>query len=207
MPPTHYRGAQEKMEQMTGPDDIVVRISRSDRAAFDELYRMFYPLLVNYASLMVSRETAKDIVHDVFFRLWTVRESLLPQSGTGGGNIRSFLLRSTYNACISVIRKQLSRLNHGKLAMGDIEEYYRFYDVDRNDILQKLYSRDIRESLDAAIGSLPPRCREIFLMNYVENLSAREISEKLGISVSTVENQIHTALVRLRAFIKKSNFL
>lgn len=72
------------MEQMTGPDDIVVRISRSDRAAFDELYRMFYPLLVNYASLMVSRETAKDIVHDVFFRLWTVRESLLPQSGTGG---------------------------------------------------------------------------------------------------------------------------
>ena len=146
-------------------------------------------------------------LEDVFFRLWTVRESLLPQSGTGGGNIRSFLLRSTYNACISVIRKQLSRLNHGKLAMGDIEEYYRFYDVDRNDILQKLYSRDIRESLDAAIGSLPPRCREIFLMNYVENLSAREISEKLGISVSTVENQIHTALVRLRAFIKKSNFL
>lgn len=195
------------MEQMTGPDDIVVRISRSDRAAFDELYRMFYPLLVNYASLMVSRETAKDIVHDVFFRLWSARESLLPQSGTGGGNIRSFLLRSTYNACISVIRKQLSRLNHGKLAMGDIEEYYRFYDVDRNDILQKLYSRDIRESLDTAIGSLPPRCREIFLMNYVENLSAREISEKLGISVSTVENQIHTALVRLRAFIKKSNFL
>ena len=195
------------MEQMTGPDDIVVRISRSDRAAFDEMYRMYYPLLVNYASLMVSRETAKDIVHDVFFRLWTGRESLLPQSVTGGGNIRSFLLRSTYNACISVIRKHLSRINHGRLVMGDIEEYYSFYDSDRNDILQKLYSRDIRESLDTAIDSLPPRCREIFLMNYVENLSAREIGERLGISVSTVENQIHTALVRLRAFIKKSNFL
>ena len=79
--------------------------------------------------------------------------------------------------------------------------------MDSNDILQKLYSRDIRESLDTAIDRLPPRCREIFLMNYVENLSAREIGEKLGISVSTVENQIHTALVRLRAFIKKSNFL
>ena len=43
-------------------DDIVMRISRSDRAAFDELYRRLYPLLVNYAGLMVSREAARRVV-------------------------------------------------------------------------------------------------------------------------------------------------
>lgn len=64
-------------------DDIVVRISRSDRAAFGQLYRMFYPLLVNYATLMVSREVAKDIVQDVFFKLWQGRKGLLPESSGG----------------------------------------------------------------------------------------------------------------------------
>ena len=72
-------------------DDIVVRISRSDRAAFASLNRMFYPLLVNYATLMVSREVAKDIVQDVFFKLWQGRKGLLPES-SGGRSIRSFLI-------------------------------------------------------------------------------------------------------------------
>ena len=191
------------MVQKTELDNIVIRISRSDRAALDELYRMFYPLLVNYASLMVSRETAKDIVHDVFLRLWLGREGLLPElSLTGGGNIRSFLLRSTYNASISVIRKQLSKLNHRKMLKNDIEEYYRIYDVDRSDIIRKLYSSDIRTYLDDAISRLPPKCREVFLLSYVENLSAKEISARLSISTSTVENQIHTALIRLRSSLK-----
>lgn len=66
---------------MEGLDDLVQRISRSDRKAFEELYREFHSLLVNYASLMVSREVAKDIVQDVFFKLWLSRKGLLPESG------------------------------------------------------------------------------------------------------------------------------
>lgn len=178
-------------------DDIVVRISRSDRAAFASLYRMFYPLLVNYATLMVSREVAKDIVQDVFFKLWQGRKGLLPES-SGGGSIRSFLLRSTYNAAISVIRHNLSALNHRESVVREVEEYYSGYDVDRSEILRALYGRDIRSRLDGAISKLPPRCREVFLLSYVENLSNKEISDRLGLSLSTVENHIHNALVRLR---------
>ena len=111
-------------------------------------------------------------------------------------------MRSTYNASISVIRKQLSKLNHRKMLKNDIEEYYRIYDVDRSDIIRKLYSSDIRTYLDDAISRLPPKCREVFLLSYVENLSAKEISARLGISTSTVENQIHTALIRLRSSLK-----
>lgn len=116
-----------------------------------------------------------------------------------GGSIRSFLLRSTYNAAISVIRHNLSSLNHRDSVAREIEEYYSGYDVDRSEILRTLYSRDIRSVLDTAISGLPPRCREVFLLSYVENLSNREISERLGLSLSTVENHIHNALVRLRA--------
>ena len=71
--------------------------------------------------------------------------------------------------------------------------------MDRSEILRTLYSRDIRSILDNAISKLPPRCREVFLLSYVENLSDKEISVRLGLSVSTVENHIHSALVRLRS--------
>ena len=71
------------MVQKTELDNIVIRISRSDRAAFDELYRRLCPLLVNYAGLMVSREVARDIVQDVFFKLWLGRKGLLPESSGG----------------------------------------------------------------------------------------------------------------------------
>ncbi len=179
-------------------DDIVMRISRSDREAFDELYRRLCPLLVNYAGLMVSREVARDIVQDVFFKLWLGRKGLLPES-SGGGNIRSFLLRSTYNAAISTIRHNLSALSHNDSIVREVKEYYARYDVDRSEILRTLYSRDIRSILDNAISKLPPRCREVFLLSYVENLSDKEISVRLGLSVSTVENHIHSALVRLRS--------
>ena len=188
-------------------DDIVVRISRSDRAAFDELYRRLYPLLVNYAGLMVSRETARDIVQDVFFKMWQGRKGLLPES-SGGGNIRSFLLKSTYNAAISVIRHNLSVLNYRDKYSREIENYYSAYDVDRNEILRVLYSRDIRSRIDSAVSKLPPRCREVFLLSYIENLSNQEISERLGLSLSTVENHIHNALVRLRTYLlNKTNSL
>lgn len=75
-------------------------------------------------------------------------------------------------------------------------------------MLRILYSRDIRSVIDRAISKLPPRCREVFLLSYVENLSNQEISERLGLSLSTVENHIHNALVRLRtSLLNESNSL
>ena len=56
---------------------------RSDRGAFNDIYRLFYRALCSYARLMVSEETAEDVVHDVFIRLWESRENLTPEVGGG----------------------------------------------------------------------------------------------------------------------------
>ena len=57
--------------------------------------------------------------------------------------------------------------------------------------------------LSAAIAELPPRCREILVLRKFENLSHREISEKLGISVHTVEVQLTKALHRCEEFFAR----
>mgnify|MGYP002740571530 FL=1 len=61
-----------------------------------------------------------------------------------------------------------------------------------------LQNEDIRKALEEAINKLPERCREVFVLSKVEELSNKEIAEKLNISVKTVEVQMTKALSRLR---------
>lgn len=61
----------------------------------------------------------------------------------------------------------------------------------------------MRKNLEDAITSLPPKCREVFMMSYIEDLPNKDISARLGISLSTVENHIYSALKQLRVALAK----
>lgn len=61
-----------------------------------------------------------------------------------------------------------------------------------------LLGEDISNALREAIDKLPERCREVFMLSKMEELSNKEIAERLGISVKTVEVQMTKALSRLR---------
>lgn len=52
------------------------------------------------------------------------------------------------------------------------------------------------------IALLPPQCRRVFLMCKVYGKSHKEIASSLGISESTVEKHIGTALARCAAYIR-----
>ena len=65
--------------------------------------------------------------------------------------------------------------------------------------MTKVFNAELGDSISKAIESLPPRCGEVFRMSYIDGLTDKEISESLGISVSTVENHIYLALRSLRS--------
>jgi len=66
---------------------------------------------------------------------------------------------------------------------------------------------DLRAGIDAAVAALPEKCREVFTLSYLQGFSHREISERLGIAQSTVENHIYLALKALRSKLSKSELL
>ena len=66
-------------------------------------------------------------------------------------------------------------------------------------MIRSVFDADLRNIISEAIENLSPRCREVFTLSYLENLSNKEISERLGISLSTVENHMYIALKQLRA--------
>ena len=60
---------------------------------------------------------------------------------------------------------------------------------------------EFRKILDTAIEQLPDKCKAIFLLSKQQELSNKEIAERLGISVKTVENQMTIALKKLREYL------
>ena len=61
-----------------------------------------------------------------------------------------------------------------------------------------LLAQELEGQINSAIEALPAKCREIFLLSRKENLSIKEIAERLNISVNTVQSQISIALTKLR---------
>jgi RNA polymerase sigma-70 factor (ECF subfamily) len=63
------------------------------------------------------------------------------------------------------------------------------------------------ESFCAAVERLPPLCRRVFVLRKVHKLSHAEISEVLGVSVSTIEKHVAKGLVRCRDYLRELGLL
>jgi RNA polymerase sigma-70 factor (ECF subfamily) len=66
-----------------------------------------------------------------------------------------------------------------------------------------LSREEIDQLITDAINTLPPRCREIFVLSRLEGLSHKEIADQLQISTNTIEGQIAIALKKLRIVLKE----
>ena len=79
----------------------------------------------------------------------------------------------------------------------------QFYDPEKNESIRRLYMQELAADIKAAIDSLPDKCREVFMLSYLHDLKNKEISEVLGVSISTVENHVYNALKVLREKLAK----
>jgi RNA polymerase sigma-70 factor (ECF subfamily) len=61
---------------------------------------------------------------------------------------------------------------------------------------------DLKEPLETAVESLPPRLRSVFVLHDVQGYKHEEISRLLGCSVGTSKSQLFKARMKLRVFLK-----
>lgn len=175
--------------------ELTARIKNSDREAFDILCRDRYASMWSYARLFVDEASAEDVVQDVLFALWQKRRNL-----DTGSNLQGYLIRSVYNRCMNILKYRSRTRNYESWYRTKISDIISNYLApEYNPIMTKVFNAELGESISKAIESLPPRCGEVFRMSYIDGLTDKEISESLGISVSTVENHIYLALRSLRS--------
>lgn len=173
-----------------------------ERDSFNKFCAAKYPGLIAYAQLCLhgtDASWAEDVVQDVLFSVWKRRLFIRWDSTNGGGyNIHAYCLRSVFNRCMNYLEHRKTRRSYESEEEAFLQMAERYYDPDRNPVIQHLFNQDIREAIDNSVEALPDRCRQVFRLSYFDGLSHREIAQKLGISERTVDSHIYTALRELR---------
>lgn len=174
-------------------------VNSHNKRDFTDLYITYYTKLLRFAGeYVLSVEDGENIVQDVFLKLWEKQE-LLPLVE----NINAYLFKLIRNRCLDHLKHQLSVEKYTKNAQDafQVELSLKLQSLDQLD--ENIFKdENIEKVIMDAIHTLPDRCQEIFILSKIEGLKYKEISERLGISVNTVENQIGIALKKLRLKLK-----
>lgn len=166
---------------------------------FSDIYINYYSKLTRFAKEYVGiTEDAENIVQDVFVRIWERQDTIHLID-----NVNAYLFKLVKNKCLDYLKGRLSAEKHNKTMQNtfEIEMNLKIQSLDRFDEAF-VFEKSMEEVVTEAIDSLPPKCREIFLLSRMEGLKYREISERFNISVNTVENQMSIALKKLRLKLK-----
>ncbi len=173
---------------------IVARIKGGDYHLFESVYMENYHSLIDYAQRFVfSKENARDIIQDTFIRIWEVRRSL-PEDI----HFRSYLFTAVRNRCLDFLKHQTQVNRYVQLRVKELEETGFQKKKQPEDPLEALISKELQKKIIDTIDALPPRCREIFILSRFEGMKYKEISEKLNISVKTIETHMTRTLLALR---------
>lgn len=89
-------------------------------------------------------------------------------------------------------RLETSRRSRTEVPAGDNDLWGR--NGGKTDNFEELYGR-----LQVVMDSLPPKCKEIFILGCVEGLSYKEVAEQLGVSVNTVKTQVKVAYKKIKS--------
>ncbi len=176
-----------------------LHMQKNNKSDFSRVYSIYFPKLVRFArEFVLSTEDAENVIQDIFIYLWEHQELLDTLT-----NLNAFLFTLVKNKCIDQLRhrKLLERKREEFKTVFDKEIQLKLYALQQFDE-NALSNEDIEIILDNAINSLPEKCREVFVLSRMEGLKNREIAERLNISAKTVENQMTTAIRKLRVELK-----
>lgn len=173
-----------------GDDELLSLLASGEREAFETIYHRHWEALFDTAySILREREASKDIVQDIFIWLWEKRSQL---------SIK--ILRHYLRAAVKF--KVANFIRNGNIRESFYEDIVKLQPAqDAQNPLEQAELQELLAVIRDAIDSLPPKCREIYLLKREERLTNPQISERLHVSVKTVENQITIAQRRIRSSV------
>lgn len=167
--------------------NLQLQIEKSNQRAFEDLYRLFFPRLFNFAVLYVhKREIAEEIVNDVMMKIWNKREGI-----TRILNLETYLFVAVRNHSLNY----LSQYSNYHVVAEPDTSYAEV--VNLNDPERELEWKEIYGKLNHAIDELPDQCRTVFKLIKEEGFRYKQVAEILNLSPRTVETQLFRAIKKL----------
>ncbi|WP_312399099.1 RNA polymerase sigma-70 factor [Sphingobacterium sp.] len=176
--------------------ELVSLLKHGDREAFAEIYDRYSMMIYYKINQMLRDENAsKDLVQDLFTSIWEKCDLIRDNVG-----ISSYLYVAARNRVLNYIQRGKTKSDYlteiGKYSLQVIDE-----------TLEKIDEKDLMLLLTSEIARLPAKMREVFELSRLEDLSHREIAERLNLSESTVKKQVQNALKILKVRLSNYNSL
>jgi RNA polymerase sigma-70 factor (family 1) len=139
-------------------------------------------------------QLAKDVVQEVFLKLWEHRETINQIENAG-----AWLYRVTENKLIDHLRKVAADKRLRQKTWNSIRD-------SSNETEIALLAKESEHFILKAIESLPEQRKKIYRLNREQLLNYNQIAQTLRISKHTVKNQLSSALQNLRERLKGLRF-
>lgn len=180
-----------QMKADISEEELSLQCQRGDMQARRTLYERYGGGLMAICLRYIGdRETAEDVLHDGFLRIF---QSIKQFSYQGEGSLKAWLSRVMVNEALGYLRKKNVQLQQ-EVLMTEIPDVPDTDDSDLNDIPRSVLMKFISE--------LPDGYRTVFNLYVFEEKSHKEIASLLGITEHTSSSQFYRAKSLL---IKKIN--
>lgn len=179
-------------------EELFNMMKKNEGNAFKFIFKKYYNRLLGYAMRFVQdRETAEDIIQEVFMSFWEKRQLLKSIS------LSSLLFCMVRNASLNYLKQKVLVDKFPIEYIENIDGEERLYSLDfaLSADEETLYE-ELRKQIQEALSVLPERSREVFLLSRFNGLKNKEIASKLGISTTAVEKHISKSLKRISSYLK-----
>lgn len=178
---------------MDETDFILVKaVGAGDHQAYETLVRKHQGSVYHFACrILGDRHAAEDVVQEVFWALYRSASRFEPRA-----KVSTWLFTIAYNLSLNEIKRRKRLLDLKESLSGCICR-----EADPN-ALEVAQTAELKSDVAMALEQLPENQRAALLLRVHEELTYREISEILSVSVSSVESLIFRARTRLRELFK-----
>ena len=171
---------------------IIQKMVEGDENAFKYFFDTYYDDLCNFVNGYLRDETlSEDIVQSIFIYLWEHRDSLPTNS-----SIKAYLYSATKNKSLNHLRN----LKNRHRIEGEFFTKPEIFSDEKAD--SYLEFEELKTILSNAVEVLPMQCKTIYQLSRDEGLTHREIAERMGITIKTVENQMTIAIRKIKEYLQ-----
>lgn len=174
---------------------LVERAKNGDTKAFEELMKMTQDKIYNLGlKLLGNKEDAADLLQETYIKAY---ENL--QNFEGRSSFSTWLYRIATNFALMKLRKE----KHKKVSIDELKQtangtYKREISDWSENPVSHYRNEELKEILNEAISSLPPKYKSVFILHDVEGFSIPEVAQMLSLSVPAVKTRIHRSRLYLR---------
>jgi RNA polymerase sigma-70 factor (ECF subfamily) len=188
-------------QDRSDPEAVLLdRLRAGDEAAFEQLVRQHQESLVRFAHRLVGDlDEASDIAQETFISAFERIADF-----RGGSTLYTWLYRIAYNQAISLLRRRRVRRFLRLDREEEFTEGVELQLVAEGDAATRVEEAELLRHIEAAIETLPPRQRGIFVMRHYEGMSHAQIAKVVGRSEGAIRAGYFHAVRKLRVAAREA---